>query len=269
MTSETGNIPVPSPIAKPKSGFSLVELLTVVAIMAIIMVALGMSLNVRGPSTQVAAAQVSSGLSLARQIAISRNSDTRFVIYGSQTGPTNGLPAESWRYWTVIRTNRDKAGNNWIMEKEWEKLPNGVVFLNIATGTYNTINVDPISLQVGTAHSPVISSNISANSEWTGFDSFGTFNVAAPATPDTVAFTLTDAPSIGYRGTGEAVTGDGTQISKAKNAGANSPRAMGVRMIEGAVTPTGQILIKATNNTYTVEADMQGRLRVRARESYR
>jgi Tfp pilus assembly protein FimT len=245
-------------------------LLSVVAIMAIIMTVLGMSLSVRGPSTQVAAAQVSSGLSLARQIAISRNAETRFVVYGSTTGATGtGLPQESWRYWTVIRTNRDNPANMWIMEKEWEKLPNGVVFLNIATGTYSPIEFDPIGASVGTPFSPVISSNIRAGSEWTGFDSFGDFNVAAPSSPNTTAFTLTDVPAIGYQRSGEAITGDGTVISKARNPGGSPARAMGLRLADGAVTPNAQILLKSTNNAYTVEADMQGRLRVRARESYR
>jgi len=269
---ETGKSPRvrPRPLPRKLAGFSLVELLSVVAIMAIIMTVLGMSLSVRGPSTQVAAAQVSSGLSLARQIAISRNAETRFVVYGSTTGATGtGLPQESWRYWTVIRTNRDNPANMWIMEKEWEKLPNGVVFLNIATGTYNTINVDPIGAKVGTPFSPVINSNISSNDEWTGFDSFGNFNVAAPSSPSTTAFTLTGAPAIGYRGSGEAIMGDGTRVSKAKNAGSGSARAIGLRLADGVVTPNSQLLLKSTNNSYPVEADMQGRLRVRARESYR
>ena len=262
---ETGKSPRvrPRPLPRKLAGFSLVELLSVVAIMAIIMTVLGMSLSVRGPSTQVAAAQVSSGLSLARQIAISRNAETRFVVYGSTTGATGtGLPQESWRYWTVIRTNRDDPDNMWIMEKEWEKLPNGVVFLNIATGNYGPIESDPIGASVGTPFSPVIRSNISANNEWTGFDSFGTFNVASPRTPGTTAFTLNTVPAIGFRGTGEAALGSGATLS-------TGARATAVRVADGSVTPGAQIVLKTTNNYYYVESDRRGRLRVRARESYR
>ena len=232
--------------------------------MAIVMVVLGLSLNVRGPSTQVAAAQVASGLSLARQIAVSRNAETRFVVYGATNGPSAaGLPQESWRYWTIIRSNRDVPGNVWVMEKEWEKLPNGVVFLNIASGNYSTINIDPIGATVGTAFAPMVSTNLGGGgNEWKGFDSFGTFNVASPASPATTAFTLTQVPAIGYRGAGEAVMGDGKSLPGAQAAAA-------VRVVDGAVTPDAKILLKTTNNYYYVETDKRGRVRVRARESYR
>lgn len=262
MTSATGKFPAPA--ATARAGFSLVELLAVVAIMAIIMTVFGMSLNVRGPSTQVAAGQVASGLSLARQIAISRNADTRFVVYGSPSGATGpGLPQESWRYWTVLRTNRDNPNNMWIMEKEWEKLPNGVVFLNIANGNYNTINVDPVGATVGTPFSPIMQSNIGANSEWRGFETFSSFNVASPRSPGNTAFTLANVPAVGFRGTGEVITADGVRL------GGNTARAIGVRVADGVATPSGQITLKATNNFYYVEADQAGRVRVRARESYR
>jgi len=253
-------------------GFTLVELLSVVAIMAIVMGVLGLSLrNMQGPSTQIAAAQVASGLSLARQLAISKNTDTRFVIYGSPSGATGpGLPAESWRYWTVITTNKNNpnpAANIWIMEKDWEKLPEGVVFLNIATGAYSTINVDPIGATLGRSFRPLLSTNIGANNEWTGFSSFGTFNVATPSSPNVAAFTLVNAPAIGYKPTGEAVECKGSP--RGTGFAANTGQSAAVRVAEGISTGTGEIMLRSIQNYYYVETDKFGRVRVRARESYR
>jgi len=249
----------------------LVELLSVVAIMAIVMGVLGLSLrSMQGPSTQIAASQVASGLSLARQIAISKNSDTRFVIYGSPTGASGpGLPAESWRYWTVIRTNKNvpnPAANIWTMEKEWEKLPEGVVFLNIATGAYSTIEGDPIGATIGAAIRPALNTSIGANNEWTGFTSFGTFNVSTPSAPNVAAFTLTSAPAIGYKPTGEAVECKGTPRGTSLPGGG---QAAAVRLAEGSSTGNGEIVLRSLQNYYYVETDKLGRVRVRARESFR
>jgi hypothetical protein len=233
---------------------------------------LGLSLrNMQRPSTHIAAAQVASGLRLSRQIAITKNADTRFVIYGSSTGATGpGLPAESWRYWTVIRTNKNApnpAANIWIMEKDWEKLPEGVIFLNIATGAYSTINVDPIGATVGGAFRPLINTNIGANNEWTGYTSFGTFNVAIPSAPNVSAFTLSSAPAIGYKPTGEAVECKGSP--RGSGFAANTGQAAAVRVAEGSSTGGGEIVLRSLENYYYVETDKFGRVRVRARESYR
>ncbi len=270
MTKST-NISATGKLAPALGGFTLVELLAVVAIMAIVMSVLGLSLrNMQGPSTQIAAAQVASGLSLARQIAVAKNADTRFVIYGSPTGATGpGLPAESWRYWTVIRTNRsvpNPAANIWIMDKEWEKLPEGVVFLNIASGAYSTIAVDPIGATVGKAFAPLLNTNIGANQEWTGFTSFGTFNVSTPSAPNVPAFTLTSAPAIGYKPSGEAVECKGTPRGSGISGGG---QAIAVRVAEGSSTGNGEIILRSLQNYYYVETDKFGRVRVRARESYR
>lgn len=249
------------------------ELLAVVAIMAIVMAVLGLSLrNMQGPSTQIAAAQVASGLSFARQLAISRNADTRFVIFGSTTGATGaGLPAENWRYWTVIVTNKDipnPAANIWIMQKEWERLPEGTVFLNIASMAYSTINaLDIVGISVGQPFRPQLSTAlVTATDEWKGFVSYGTFNVSSPNNPGVSAFTLTQVPAIGYQGTGQARECKGTSRGSPISGG---QQTIAVRMAEGTSTSAGEIVLRSLINFYYVETDNFGRVRVRSRESYR
>jgi hypothetical protein len=141
-----------------------------------------------------------------------------------------------------------------------------VVFLNLATSAYNTIRVDPIGATIGQAFRPQMSTNVPADSEWKFFQSFGTFKVAAPATPASAAFTLTQVPVVGYRGTGEAVECKGASRGSGLSSQA---QAMGLRLVEGVSTPSGELLIRSTNNFYNVETDKFGRIRVRARESYR
>jgi len=243
----------------------------VVAIMAIVMGILGLSLrSMQGPSTQVAAAQVASGLSFARQLAVSRNAETRFVIFGSTAGVTGpGLPPENWRYWSVLVTNKNipnPADNLWIMQKEWEKLPEGTVFLNVASANYSTINTDPIGATLGQPFRPTNSTTLGSNNEWQGFVSYGDFKVSTPSSPNTTAFQLTQVPVIGFRGTGEAVecqgTSRGVQVSGAA-------RAIAARVADGSSTAAGEIILRSVENYYYVETDMLGRVRVRARESYR
>jgi prepilin-type N-terminal cleavage/methylation domain-containing protein len=257
------------------SGFTLVELLSVVAIMAIVMGVLGLSLrNMQGPSTQIAAAQVASGLSFARQLAISRNTETRFVIYGNTTGAAApGLPAESWRYWTVIMTNKNvpnPAANVWIMQKDWEKLPEGTVFLDIASSraNYNTVNANTIPANiVGQPQSRRFQDSFGANeNNWQGFTSYGPFNLAAPNDPTTVIFRLTQAPAIGFKGTGEAVECRGVPRGTTLSGGG---QCIAVRLAEGASLPNGQVVLRSVDNYYYIESDKFGRVRSRARESYR
>ena len=246
-----------------RAGFTLVELLSVVAIMAIIMGALGYSIsNMGGPSSQVAAGQVASGMSLARQYAVAKNLETRFIICNLASADGDGLPPESWRYWTVIQTNRDS--NTWTMLKEWEKLPAGVVFLNIAADNYNSRrNVGIQGASLGDVVPTTFSTSIADGQEWTVFQSFTTdeMKVEVGTNPLTSkSFTLkTNTPGLGYIGVGETVRANGRRLSS---------QMLAVRVAPGAVNPANQIVLKSTNNFFYIDSNRRGSIRVRSPESY-
>jgi prepilin-type N-terminal cleavage/methylation domain-containing protein len=268
-TSETGR-PSESPQNRgPRDAFTLVELLTVVAIMAIVMSVLGFAIgSMGGSATQVAAAQVASGLSLARQLAVAQNTETRFVIADLQGADGAGLPQESFRYWTVIMTNKRAANpsaNTWVMMKEWEKLPQGAVFLNIANRSYNTINEATIGATPGKPFRPQYSMNLPSAQEWLGFGSYGSFQLVLADNRDLVVSRLSNAPTIGFNGTG------GTLYCSNSSRGLlpASGRPVAVRVAAGASDQNNQIMLKSTNGYAYVEADSRGRIRVRNPESYR
>lgn len=250
----------PRPEYRNQAGFTLVELLTVVVIMAFIMGILAVSISqMQGPATRVAAAQVASGLSVARQVAIARNTEARFVIAPTSSG--TGLPQEPWAYWAVVYSNKNVGGNLWVLEKDWERLPGGAVFLNIAGSTYSTINWDPIGATKGRPFTPQFGPGTAGN-EWQFFASFGTMRVAFPADPDSAQATWSQFPYIGFKPTGVVAPPAGASLG--------TSRAFGLRVADGAVTPDGQILLRSIDNAYYVETDMTlGRIRVRGREDYR
>jgi prepilin-type N-terminal cleavage/methylation domain-containing protein len=241
IISETGKLSLKSDISHSKNqAFSLVELLVVVAIMAIVLSIVGLSIyGMRTTNIQNAAIQVSTGLSLARQLAIANNSPAAFIISTN----TNATP-EPYKYWAVVySTNNKTTGNRtWMLYKDWEKLPDGVVFYDLRGGTttttYRTINDNPISDPVNT---PFIPSAYYTNKS---------YNLTGNA-----AITLTGMPALEFQSDG---------------AGAGGMGASGIRVIDGVVDSDGNLILRNTNRYMFVETDnLAGRIRVRPENSYR
>ena len=114
----------PSARLASQQGMSLIELLVVAAIISMMagLLALGLK-GMKAPAIQGAASQVTSGLSLARQLAISKNTKAALFI-ANETG--NGrIP---YRHWAVGYSNRLTA--SWTVAKKWEPLPRNLYFLS-------------------------------------------------------------------------------------------------------------------------------------------
>jgi prepilin-type N-terminal cleavage/methylation domain-containing protein len=242
ITSETGETFVKSISSSHNKlkAFTLVELLVVVAIMAIVLSIIGLSLfGMRTTNIQNAAIQVSNGLSLARQLAIANNSPAAFIISTN----TNATP-EPYKYWAVVySTNNKSTGNRtWMLYKDWEKLPEGVVFYDLRGGTttttYRTINDNPISDPINTPFRP------------SAYFTNKAFNLTGNTTTN-----LTGMPALEFQSDG---------------AGAGGIGASGIRLIDGVVDPDGNLILRNTNRYVFVETDnLAGRIRVRPENSYR
>lgn len=234
-------------------GFSLVELLTVITIMAIIMGAFALSLGGQSRGVQMAAAQVSSGLGLARQTAISRNTDAMFLIaHRRSSGSANFFPTEPFRYWTVVYSNR--LANTWTLAKDWTELPAGTVFMGLSGQGYNTISwsSDGSLPPPGTPFTPQVASSSGGN--WQFFNSFTNCNVVWNGGSEN----LSGVPFMGFRADGRSFCSPSADSHAAVIVG------------EGAVTPNDQITLRSTNNITHIETDStSGRTFVRPRDSYR
>jgi Tfp pilus assembly protein FimT len=162
------------------AAFTLVELLTVVGIMAITLGLLAVSLS-QGQSrgVQMGAAQVASGLGVARQTAITRNTDALFIVATQgRTSEADFFPAEPYRYWAVVSSNR--GADTWSLVTDWTELASGSVFMGLVAQGYTTINwgtngeVPP----PGRSFRPRIAASTKA--EWQYFASFTNLNIAFP-----------------------------------------------------------------------------------------
>jgi type II secretory pathway pseudopilin PulG len=111
---------------------SLIELLVVAAIISMMagLLALGLK-GMKSPAIQGAASQVTSGLSLARQLAITKN--TKAALFIEMYTNNGRIPL---RHWAVGYSNRT---GNWTMAKKWEPLPEGTFFLeSVINRSYNS-----------------------------------------------------------------------------------------------------------------------------------
>lgn len=209
---------------------SLVELLVVVAIISMMagLLALGLK-GMKSPAIQGAASQVTSGLSLARQLAISKN--TKAALFIANDTDNGRIP---YRHWAVGYSNR--LTGNWTVAKKWEPLPEGAFFLESVT---NTITKPLISKSLGQTFTPIASD----------FVNFATI------TMDSKAFT--SLPCIMFASDGAAaITGNATAIA--------IRIASGVADTNGDVT-----LTSTNQYYFVETDGIVGRIRMRAPESYK
>jgi prepilin-type N-terminal cleavage/methylation domain-containing protein len=111
---------------KVARGFTLVEMLAVLAIIALLVVAALPSLTglAKSSSLQAGTRGVMNTLGLARQYAINQRTATRLIFPCQATG---AVPEMQYRSYALVLSNR--ATGAWEYLSKWEELPTGVVFL--------------------------------------------------------------------------------------------------------------------------------------------
>ena len=232
-------------VLRGENAFSLVELLVV---MAIIGMMVGLSVlavqGMRAPAVQHAAEQVMSGLSLARQVAITKNTYAALLI-ADQTNagfPTNG----PYRHWSVVYSNKVIGNNTWTIFKDWEELPNGAFLLEIlrnggdAQQKYNSLSKNDFSLYS-------VGANFTPNNFFT--TNFAEINAINGSETNTV-ISSTTIPCLLFSSTGAATN------------------AIAIRIVPGSVLG-GNATLTSTNQYFFVETDSRtGRIRMRSPESY-
>ena len=120
-------------------GFTLVELLTVIAIIAIMGGIIGLSFSGGGSMAALGSSQrlATSTFQLARLTAQSKQSEAKVLIYAEQNPAGDTDPAKYLRYMMVVY--RDSASNRWVAAGEGTYLPKGVYFLPAGTDLTATL----------------------------------------------------------------------------------------------------------------------------------
>jgi type II secretory pathway pseudopilin PulG len=212
---------------------SLIELLVVAAIISMMagLLALGLK-GMKSPAIQGAASQVTSGLSLARQLAITKN--TKAALFIAMDTNNGRIPLRHW----AVGYLTNKLKDEWTLKngKKWEPLPEGTFFLESVTNrSYNS----PMPKALGEV--------FVASKDY--FKGGGT---------KLISIESADAyPCITFSSDGAAaITGNATAIA--------------IRIASGVADTNGDVTLTSTNQYYFVETDsIVGRIRMRAPESYR
>ena len=239
----------PSARLGSQQGMSLIELLVVAAIISMMagLLALGLK-GMKAPAIQGAASQVTSGLSLARQLAISKNTKAALIVETLWTDSSGALGSSANRngrvpfsHWAVVYSN--KSAGDWTVAKKWEQLPDGAVFLQmLVNDKYDAINTNSFpSFAIGQSNAPSLTSFNGRNLK------------IAPSTSSS------NYPCIMFSSDGAAITGNSTALTNAA-----------IHIASGLADTNGQVTLTSQNQYYFVETDgIVGRIRMRAPESYK
>jgi hypothetical protein len=202
--------------------------------------------GMRAPAVQHAADQVMSGLSLARQIAITKNTQAALLI-ADKTNTNNGFPANGpYRHWSVVYSN--KGANTWTIAKDWEELPTGAVFYEIRGASGSSLSYSPINA-AGNAIS-IAPGAIIPPSNFSSGNSSTNFSIVASGNTTTATI-----PCIRFKSDGSA-------------AFANVLTGIAARIVPGTAM-NGNATITGNNTYYFIESDSRtGRIRMRSPESY-
>lgn len=255
-------------------GFSLVELLVVAAIMGILAGTAALALRgLRSPALASAANELASAMKMTRQMAVAsqnktylvipvatndlmRNSENLFRCYAIfeeiAPGGQSGQPPY------VTNNNTNPPLNLHVPRTEWRTLPEGVIFCNIASESYNIINGHPFTgASNGVLEARTIANDTTVGSEWRFFAEATNLNVVLP-TGTSNTNNIQNIPFVSYHPSGRAFW---------NNRGGS--QAMAIRLALG-FTKNGQVALVDTNNFYYVETELfSGRVRVRPKDSFR
>lgn len=191
---------------KRRKGFSMVELLTVVAIISVMAVIIGTALGGGNETISLGTGQrVASGMfQSARSIAILKQTETRVLIYGDQVSDTD--PRKFLRFMGIVYNDPENPGN-WLPAVQGTYLPEGVFFIpptapeelkDRTTGStsyekskFNNGATNPMSVPFP------VTTGTAENFYWYGFDANGNSQNAGGTFVLNAGRVLSDAPEIG------------------------------------------------------------------------
>lgn len=259
-------------------GFTLVELLAVVAIMGILAGVAAVSLRgLRSPALASSANQVASAMKMTRQMAVA-SGRKMLMVFPSNTSANNlgAVPLRSYAIFEQLDpgfetreppayTHPETANQPvFLARTDWRKLPEGIFFCNFVSNGHAPMAGDPFSGGGFVLGNPVRRQNLLPGSvpngtEWQYFMSVTNLPIGRPTNPATVLATLNNVPYVGFLPDGRAFYTRSEFYNPA-----------GLRLVQGFVQNQDALAVTDTNSFYYIEVDsVTGRIRVRSRDSYR